>query len=253
MALEPQLIHEDQDLLVIDKPAGMPAVSLKEGETGTLAEWILKRLPKQADIGPGRTEAGLVHRLDNDSSGIILAARSEPAYAKLREQFQQGKVQKEYLVLVVGHPPAAGSIDFPIAHHPRKKKKMVVCESKDRAKAWEGRPATTKFSLLHRYTLSQAEGSALYALLGVTITTGVRHQIRVHLASLGYPIAGDRLYQTPKKRAVDILKLDRHFLHAHRLTFSHPLTGKTIAFTSPLPHNLQKALDWLLAHPSGSH
>lgn len=253
MASTPHIIYEDQDLLVIDKPAGMPTISLKEGERGTLAEWLLAQLPAQAGIGPGRTEAGLVHRLDNDSSGIILAAKNEPAYANLREQFRQGKAQKEYLALVVGHPPEAGSIDFPIAHHPRKKKKMVVCESEARAEAWGGRPATTKFSLLHRYTLSQAERSALYALLRVTITTGVRHQIRVHLASLGYPIAGDRLYQSPKKRAADILKLDRHLLHAHRLTFSHPSTGKTTTHTSPLPHNLQKALDWLQAHPSGSH
>ena len=253
MASEPQLIHKDIDLLVIDKPAGMPAVSLKEGETGTLATWILARFPKQAGIGPGATEAGLVHRLDNDTSGIMVAARNEPAYAKLREQFQQGMVQKEYLALVLGHPPAEGSIDVPIAHHPRKKKKMVACESEARAKAWGGRPATTRFSLRQRYTLSQAKGSALYALLRVTITTGVRHQIRVHLASLGYPIAGDHLYRTSKKRAFDILKPERHFLHAYRLTFSHPSTGRPVTFASPLPDDLQQALDQLQAMPAGGH
>jgi 23S rRNA pseudouridine1911/1915/1917 synthase len=253
MASKPNLIYEDRDLLIIYKPAGMPSASLKEGEEGTLAAWILARFPEQSGIGPGETEGGLVHRLDNDTSGVVAAARTEKAYAKLREQFQQGMVRKEYLGLVVGHPPARGSIDAPIAHHPRKKKKMVVCESEARAKDWGGRPATTKFSVLQRYTLSQAEGSTPYALVEVSITTGVRHQIRVHLASLGYPIAGDRLYQTPKKRAADILKLERHFLHAHKLTLDHPSTGQPETFSAPLPHDLQKTLDWLEAKAAGSH
>jgi 23S rRNA pseudouridine1911/1915/1917 synthase len=129
------------------------------------------------------------------------------------------------MALVVGNPPAKGTIEDPVAHHERKKKKMVVSKS--------GRPAETKFKVAKRF-------GKKYALLSVEIRTGVRHQIRVHLASAGFPIAGDKLYQNPKKRAEDTLPLKRHFLHASTLGFKHPKTNKWTEFSSDLPKELKR-------------
>ena len=220
----PRIIYKDDSIVVVEKPAGMPSVSLKNGEEGTLASWLTKKIPELSTLPKGKLEAGLVHRLDNDTSGIMLAARTAAAYKNLRTQFDKGDVLKEYTALVVGDPPAKGTIEDPIAHHERKKKKMVVSKG--------GRPAKTKFGVIKRF-------GKKYALLSVEIKTGVRHQIRVHLASIGFPIAGDTLYQNPKKRAQDTLPLKRHFLHASRLGFRHPGTNKQIEFSSDLPEELK--------------
>jgi len=219
----PTAIFKDEDILVVEKPAGMPSVSLKEDEEETLASWLLKKFPKLSTLPKGKLEAGLVHRLDNDTSGLMVAARTVGAYKNLREQFDEGKVLKEYMALVIGNPPAKGMIEDPIAHHERKKKKMVVSKS--------GRPAETKFKVIKRF-------GKKYALLAVKIRTGVRHQIRTHLASIGFPIAGDTLYQNPKKRGEDTLDLKRHFLHASKLGFTHPKTGMWLEFSSQLPQDL---------------
>ena len=228
-------LHEDTSILVLDKPAGMPSVSLKEGEEGTIAAWILKKFPGQDQIGKnGALEAGLVHRLDNDTSGVIVAARTKAAYENLRAQFDEGCVWKEYTALVLGTPPPNGAIDSPIAHHPRKKKKMVVCASKAEAEKLKARPAHTEYEVIRQIKD--------YSLLKVTIATGVRHQIRAHLASIGFPIAGDRLYQNPKMRAKDSSNLTRHFLHAHKLQFRHPESGCVVEFSSDLPEDLKEML-----------
>ncbi|MFH1829558.1 MAG: RluA family pseudouridine synthase [Pseudomonadota bacterium] len=230
MNVIPQVRHEDKVMLVVDKPAGMPAASLKKGEAGTVAAWLLKQYLAQAKLPKGNLEAGLVNRLDNETSGILVAAKTLEAYENLREQFKKGSAHKEYLALVIGYPPKQGTIDISIAHHPKKKKKMVVCDS--------GRPASTSFSLLKKFHFKTFE----YALLSITIKTGVRHQIRVHLAHIGHPIAGDKLYQNPKKRAADPLELKRHFLHSSKLTIFHPTTGKEMTFESPLPAELTEVL-----------
>lgn len=246
MADLPSILHEDNDVLVIDKPAGMPSVSLTEGEQGTLAAWILEHFPAQAGIGNGMREAGLVHRLDNDTSGIVVAARSAEAFEHLRRQFEAGTVEKEYAALVVGHPPDAGDIEVPIAHHPRKKKKMVGCTSLAEATTLKARPAHTSFRAIEHFVGKTKEGAPLrYALLAVTIATGVRHQIRLHLASQGWPIAGDPLYRNPRQRAADALGLTRQFLHASRIAFLHPADNRRIAFAAPLPAELAAALAFL--------
>lgn len=240
----PRLLYEDKELIVIDKPAGMPAASLKEGETGTVAAWLIEKYPDQAKLSRGNIEAGLVNRLDNDTSGILIAARTPKAYEDLQKQFKLGSVHKEYLALVIGYPPEHGTIDAPIAHHPKKKSKMVVCDSQERIKEWKGRPASTSFSLLKKYQYETFE----YALLSVAIETGSRHQIRAHLAHIGHPIAGDKLYKNPKKRAADPLNLHRHFLHSAKLIIMHPTTGAEMAFESPLPADLVAAMAELSPH-----
>ncbi len=242
----PRIIYEDDSLLAVDKPGGLPTASLKDGERNTLASWLIERYPELAALPKGRLEAGLVNRLDNETSGAVVAARTAKAYEDLRLQFAGTGAKKEYMALVVGSPPERGTVDAPIAHHPRKKDRMAACESPERAREWKGRPAKTAFETLQRYCYRDAEGvDHDYALLSVTITTGVRHQIRVHMAHLGHPIAGDRIYRNPKKRAADPLALERHFLHASKLTISHPETRAEIVFESSLPGDLRTALDSL--------
>lgn len=208
----------------------MPSVSLDKMETGTLAAWLIKKFPEQLKLPEGSLEGGLVHRLDNETSGLIVVARTLSAYKNLRTQFESGKIRKEYIALVVGGAPSRGVIDTWIAHHPNKKKKMIVCEDRDH----KAREAKTIFETKKRYEN--------YTLLSVQIKTGVRHQIRVHLASIGCPLAGDKLYQSSNTSKIDTLKLDRHFLHASFLSFKDPVNGKKVQFSSPLPKDLKSAL-----------
>ncbi|MFA4873716.1 MAG: RluA family pseudouridine synthase [bacterium] len=249
MKATPEIIHEDDLIFVIDKPAGMPSASLKGDERGTVAAWLKDNFPEQSRIDRGMLEAGLCHRIDNDTSGLLVAARTDEAYESLRAQFNAGEVKKEYRALVIGTPPEDGIIDAPIAHHPRKKSKMVACDSKALAVEWKGRPAVTRFKAMARYEFASSKGgahAARYTLLDVTIDTGVRHQIRVHLAHIGHPLAGDKLYRNPAKRAADPLPLNRHFLHCMRLSFIHPATGKEVSFESTLPEDLAKTLSRLV-------
>jgi 23S rRNA pseudouridine1911/1915/1917 synthase len=248
MSLEPRIIHEDESLIALDKPGGMPSASLKRGESGTLASWLIESHPELVKLPKGEIEAGLVNRLDNDTSGMVIAAKTAESYEDLRRQFSDGSVEKEYRALVIGSPPESGDIDVPIAHHPKKKNRMVACESAERTRDWKGRPASTKFKVLGRFELTDDMGNRLeYALLQVSISTGARHQIRVHLAHIGHPVAGDGIYRNPRKRASDRLGLSRHFLHASRLVISHPHTGERTAFESPLPQELKSALNRLKA------
>lgn len=247
----PKIIHEDASLLVLDKPAGMPSVSLNEGEPNTIAAWLIKKHPEQKNIEHGNLEAGLCHRLDNDTSGLLIAARTQATYELIRAQFETGDVKKEYLALVIGTPPDKGTIVTPIAHHPQKDNKMVACESAARTKEWKGRPALTTYSALKRYAFyekGKRTPTAHYSLLLVKIETGVRHQIRVHFAHIGHPLAGDVLYQNPAKRAEDPLLIERHFLHSSKLAFRHPATNNFVEFESHLPEDLLMALKQLREH-----
>lgn len=240
--------HRDDTIIIIEKPAGLPCLPSRGGVSPTLAEQLMANAPELSEL----PDFGLVHRLDNDTSGLVVVARTKEAYENLRRQFSEGKVEKEYLALVVGRPPTEGAITSPIAHHPRKKKKMIASPA--------GRPAHTEYKVVQRYlspltpSLSpqgervsegRVRGGLHYALVRVQIKTGVRHQIRVHLASIGHPLAGDKLYQNVHKRSDDVVKLPRHFLHASRVVFSHPGTHKKIAVTSSLPPDLVDALTQL--------
>ena len=225
-----RVVHADAQVVVIDKPAGMPSHPLKPGELGTAANALVARFPELAGIGPAR-EGGLVHRLDTDTSGLLLAARTEAAHANLRAQFTARTIEKGYLALVAGELHAGGEIDLPLAHDPRDPRRVRAASDPEWAALHDARPALTRFSPLER------RGG--FTLLDIEIATGVLHQIRAHLAFIGHPLAGDSLYEGPP-----LAGLQRHFLHASRLGFAHP-EGTRARFESPLPPDLRAILEQL--------
>jgi 23S rRNA pseudouridine1911/1915/1917 synthase len=223
-----RIVHADAHLIVADKPAGMPSHPLKPGEKGTAANALVGRFPELAQVGPAPREGGLVHRLDTDTSGLLLAARTDAAHALLRAQFTARTVEKGYLALVAGELHAGGEIALPLAHDPQDSRKMRAASDTEYAELHGARPAVTRFEPLER------RGGL--TLLEVEIETGVMHQIRAHLAFIGHPLAGDLLYGGP-----DLPGLARHFLHAAQLSFAHP-DGTRPRFESPLPPELSAAL-----------
>ncbi len=236
--------HEDDAIAVVEKPAGIPCLSARAGRDDTLVDRLRAARPGCA-FWREHPEAGIAHRLDNDTSGLVAVAKNPVAWEALRAAFGDGFVEKHYLALVLGEPPDEARYDQPIAHHPRKRGKMVVCDSEKRLRDWKGRPAHTAARVLARGRLRTGGRSVPYALLEVAITTGVRHQIRVHLAAAGFPLAGDRLYQHARASADDLLAPERHLLHAHRLALLHPQTVERIAVRSTPPADFGDALEHL--------
>jgi 23S rRNA pseudouridine1911/1915/1917 synthase len=219
-AMPLNIIYEDDDLLVVDKPAGL-TVHPAPGHPGhTLVNAILAHYPHLADIGDS-LRPGIVHRLDKDTSGVMLVAKNRSAQAKLAEQFKAHSVSKSYLVLVKGKlTPENGIIEAAIGRDPQHRQRMAVVS--------RGREARTEYRVI-RYIGN-------YSLLEITPETGRTHQIRVHLAAIGFPVVGDATY------GVKSPHLPRQFLHASRLGFNLPLTGKYVEFESKLPPDLEQAL-----------
>jgi 23S rRNA pseudouridine1911/1915/1917 synthase len=215
--------------VVLDKPAGMPVHPLEAGETGTLGNALLARYPECLEASLDPRECGLAHRLDVETSGAIVAARTRAAYEALRRSFAERTVSKRYLALVGGAPGEGGEIVLPIAHHPKNPRKMIVCASEEDASELKAREAITRYRVL--------EYVGDFALVEAEIPTGVMHQIRVHLAAVGAPVAGDTVYGGPA-----IEGLDRQFLHAARLEFPHPVTGEPVVAEAPLPAELERML-----------
>ncbi|MEZ4518810.1 MAG: RluA family pseudouridine synthase [Chloroflexota bacterium] len=205
-------------------------------DSGTLVNALLAHCPDLAGVG-GERRPGIVHRLDKDTSGIIIAAKHDRALWYLQRQFKQRTIAKRYIALVHGHiqPPEA-LIDAPIGRDPKHRKRMAVVTGKQ--KVGRGgpftRPAQTRYSA-HTYY------DGPFTLLDCRPHTGRKHQIRVHLAYINYPIVGDTVYGRRKDRA----NLDRHFLHAAELTFRRPSDGQEITVTAELPPDLQSFLDSL--------
>ncbi len=237
MLESPRVIYEDDQIIALCKPAGMPSASLRAEEADTLAAWLLKEHPHLRDLPNGELEAGLLHRLDNDTSGVIVAAKTLSAYKKMKEDIS-AVANKNYLALVVGFAPDTGKIDAPIAHHPRKKKKMLVCAGVCPRTAKNPRPATTLFKSIARFNIDGTK----YTLLLASIKRGVRHQIRAHLASAGYPISGDVLYMNAQKKGDDRLFPQRQLLHAHSIEFYHPEDGRKIKLFAAVAKDMKDAL-----------
>jgi 23S rRNA pseudouridine1911/1915/1917 synthase len=217
-----EIVHEDEHLLVVDKPAGVVVHPARGHRGATLAEALAGR----AAGGEDPARAGIVHRLDKDTSGLLVIAKSEAVHRALQELIRKRELRREYLALVEGCPPArSGTIDAPIGRDRRVRTRMSTDTDVPRA-------ARTHFELERAY--------AGYALLRVTLETGRTHQIRVHLQAIGHPVAGDPDYGTPGE-----LGLARQFLHAARLAFAHPVTGAPVDVSSPLPTDLQAVRDGL--------
>ena len=217
------ILYEDADVIAIDKPAGMVVHPAAGHASGTLVNALLYHFPDIEGVGEGG-RPGIVHRLDKDTSGIILVAKNPRAHRYLQAQFKARTVEKTYLALVHGHvSPKEGLIDAPIGRHPRHRQRMAVTS------ADKGREAQTEYKVLAFY------GPA--TLVAAHPLTGRTHQIRVHFASIGHPVVGDPLYGRK-----DAYGLGRHFLHAYRLRFRRPSDEAIVELESPLPPELEALL-----------
>jgi 23S rRNA pseudouridine1911/1915/1917 synthase len=236
------IAYEDDDLAVVDKPAGM-MVHAGAGATddarnrGTLVNALLHHFRKLSSVG-GEARPGIVHRLDKETSGLIVVAKTDDAHRKLATQFSRRDVKKTYLALVHGWlKQDSGTVSASITRDRARRTRMTTRGS-------GGREAVSHYKVLRR--LNSPYGK--FTLLEVKIETGRTHQIRVHMASLGHPIVGDTLYGAPREIRVGragAISLSRNFLHAAELNLVHPRTGKTLAFKSDLPPNLQTFLTTL--------
>ena len=234
------ILFEDEEILVINKAPGIVVHPGAGHDNGTLVHGILAHCPRLAIQGAPK-RPGIVHRLDRDTSGSMVVAKSERAYLSLIRQFKEHKVQKEYLALVYGMvSQQQGEIRLPLGRHPVERKKVAVVQ-------YKGREAITRWQLKKQW--QQA-----VALLLVTIETGRTHQIRVHFSYMNHPVVGDQTYGGGKKRARSIkqkelqdllLGVDRQMLHAWRLALDHPISGTRLSFEAPLPIDFKDLLDRL--------
>lgn len=221
------VIFENDDVLVVNKPAGMVVHPAAGHDSGTLVHAVLAHAPEIEGIG-GEKRPGIVHRLDKDTSGVIIVAKNERAHRFLQRQFRLREAHKMYLALTDGHPPTPeGRIEAAIGRDPSDRKRMAIVPQH------KGRAAVSTYRTRNRY--------ANHALLEVHPLTGRTHQIRLHLAFLGCPVVGDVVYG----RRRPSLPLSRHFLHAYRLTITLPGEEVALTFEAPLPAELQTVLDTL--------
>lgn len=222
-----EIVFENADLLIVNKPAGMVVHPSPGHNHGTLVHAALGRIPDLAGVG-GEERPGIVHRLDKETSGLIVIAKNERAHRWLQEQFKSRRVEKTYLALVDGHPPTpSGRVEAPIGRSASHRKLMAVVPPE------KGREAVTDYRTLERFPA--------HTLLEVHPLTGRTHQIRVHLAFLGCPVTGDTVYGRRKST----VELGRHFLHAHRLKIALPGEESARLFEAGLPDELRTALESL--------
>ena len=208
------VLYEDRDLIVINKPAGMVVHPSFRNPTGTLLNGVLWRLRDRQDARPG-----LVSRLDKDTSGVVVVALSPGAHARIQRDARAGRVTKEYLAVVRGTPrPPEGIIALPLRHDPADRRRIVAAE--------DGEPSQTRYFVVST--------NSTHSLVRCELVTGRTHQIRVHLAARGWPIAGDRMYGVP-----DPL-IDRQALHACKIELPHPVTRERLRIEAPLPADVQR-------------
>ena len=233
------LLYQDDAILVLDKPPGMAVHPGAGVRTGTLAGALLHASAGRLSTLGGPERPGIVHRLDKDTTGVMVVARTDAAHRDLARQFHDRVVSKRYLALVEGTPPAAsGLIDKPLGRHPKDRKKMAVVEG--------GRASTTAWEVAEPL-------GRRHALILCKPETGRTHQIRVHLKSIGCPILADATYGREGFRLPDAAEplLERQALHAAQLSFDHPTTRQRLTFKAPLPPDMQATLDALRARMDG--
>jgi 23S rRNA pseudouridine1911/1915/1917 synthase len=230
-ALPLRIVFEDPDLVVLDKPPGMVVHPGAGHASGTLVNALLHHVKDLSGIG-GELRPGIVHRLDRGTSGVMVVAKHDRAHQELSRQFKEREVEKEYIALVWGIVHAGRRIDAPIGRDPEHRQKMST-------RARRARSAVTRVTFARHF-----QG---VTLVKVAIATGRTHQIRVHLSAIGHPIVGDPVYGGVHRRVAANLRavqrLERPFLHAARLTFTHPGDGRRVDVDSPLPPDLQSVLD----------
>ena len=234
------VLFEDADLIVLDKPAGLVVHPAPGNQEGTLVNALLFHAGDDLPGIGGERRPGIVHRLDKDTSGVMVVAKTERAHRALSQAFAERDLEREYLALAWGLPePPAGEIDAPIGRHPADRKRMAVLTGADAER--RGKPALT------RYRTERAWGGTACALLRCRLGTGRTHQIRVHLAHAGHPLVGDPVYLRrppatarflPGPERDALLSFPRQALHAATLGFRHPVTGKSLSFASPPPPDL---------------
>ena len=223
------VLYEDQDLVAIDKPAGMVVHAGAGVHSGTVVNALLYRFGALSGVA-GALRPGIVHRLDRYTSGVLLVAKNDDAHRRLAEQFSGRQIEKVYLALVHGKVKhESGRMDRPIARDPVRRTRMT-------ARLESGRAAWSEYRVLRRFER--------FTLLEVRIGTGRTHQIRVHLSSIGHPVAGDPLYGAPAK-VEGRPPLGRFFLHARRIRFHQPSTGEEVVVESPLPAELEEWMEGL--------
>jgi 23S rRNA pseudouridine1911/1915/1917 synthase len=220
------IVYQDDDLVIVSKPAGMVVHPAAGHSDGTLVNALLYSIDGLSGIG-GELRPGIVHRLDRDTSGLMVVAKNDRSHAGLQKMIQKRELKRLYLALVYGLPETRlGTINAPVGRDPRDRKKMAVINKR-------GRPALTNFRVIETF-----KGAAL---LEVELVTGRTHQIRVHLSYIGHPVVGD-----PEYGVIGVLErelgLSRQFLHAYKLSFLHPITGESLDFQDPLPDDLDNAL-----------
>ncbi|TDJ33416.1 MAG: 23S rRNA pseudouridine(1911/1915/1917) synthase RluD [Gammaproteobacteria bacterium] len=232
-ALALDVVFEDPDLLVINKPAGLVVHPAAGNRSGTLLNGLLYHAPDLAAL----PRAGIVHRLDKDTTGLLVVARTLEAHKSLVEQLQARSVRREYDAIVQGCPVAGGTVDEPIGRHPKERKRMAVVAA--------GKPAVTRYRIRARFR-SQSH-------LRVRLETGRTHQIRVHMAHIGHPLVGDRTYggrpRVPAGADAELLKalqgFPRQALHAGALELEHPRSGERVSWTAPLPDDMRRLIELL--------
>jgi 23S rRNA pseudouridine1911/1915/1917 synthase len=225
------VVHQDASVIVVNKPGGVPCHPLNADERDTVMNAVVARFPEIAIVGEKPLEGGLVHRLDNGTSGALLIARNRGTFDKLRDAIRAGRIARRYEALVAGALERKTEIDAPIAHHAKNARKMIVGDPSSANPKRAGRAASTVVDPIRRV--------GDFTLLSIAPKTGSRHQIRVHLASLGHPIVGDTLYGGP---ANETLAHGRFWLHLCEVAFDSPAIGH-VKVTAPIPPDLQKLLD----------
>ena len=234
VAIEPdpeaslEVLFADPSLLVINKPGAMPCHPLRPGQRGSVMNAVVARYPECSELGDKPVEGGLIHRLDNGTSGALMIARSAEALTMLRAALRAGAVRRKYFALVSGNLKIALRRDAPIAHHPKNPRKMVIADAAERIRLG-ARRAHTRIDPMRRV--------GNFTLVAVTPSSGVRHQIRVHLAGAGYPIVGDELYGGPNAA----LGAGRFALHLSEIELETPASG-SVKVVAPLPDDFAKLI-----------
>ena len=224
------VLHEDGAVVVVNKPGGIPCHPLRSGERDTVMNAVVARFPDTASSGDKPLEGGLVHRLDNGTSGALLIARSRGAFEKLRDAIRAGRIARRYEALVAGALEQKIEIDVPIAHHAKNPRKMVVGDRESANPKRAGRVAMTIVEPIRRV--------GEFTLVSIVPKTGSRHQIRVHLADVGHPLVGDTLYGGPESK---MLAHGRFWLHLCEIAFDSPAVGH-VKVTAPVTADLGKLL-----------